>query len=69
MLLLVVATLLLWSPLLKPAGQATILIGDIFSEQLIGTNLAAAATPEPRSVEDDDNFAGTPVLSRAGRIP
>lgn len=61
MLLLVVATLLLWSPLLKPAGQATILIGDIFSEQLIGTNLAAAATPEPRMVEDDDSFAGTPM--------
>lgn len=61
MLLLVVATLLLWSPLLKPAGQAAILIGDIFSEQLIGTNLAAAVTPEPRIVEDDDSFAGTPM--------
>ena len=61
MLLLTVATLLLWSPLLKPAGQATILVGDIFSEQLIGTNLAAAVTPEPRMVEDDDSFAGTPM--------
>ena len=61
MLLLIVATVLLWSPLLKPAGQATILIGDIFSEQLIGTNFAAAVTPEPRMVEDDDSFAGTPM--------
>ena len=58
---LVVAAILLWSPLLKPAGQAAILIGDIFTEQLIGTNLAAAVTPEPRMVEDDDSFAGTPM--------
>jgi dienelactone hydrolase len=58
-LLLVVAIALLWSPLLKPAGQAAILIGDIFSEQLIGTNLAAAVTPEPRVAEDDGTFAGT----------
>jgi dienelactone hydrolase len=60
-LLLVVATLLLWSPLLKPAGQAAILIGDIFTEQLIGTNVAAAVTPEPRMIEGDSTFAGTPM--------
>lgn len=51
----------LWSPLIKPAGQAAILIGDIFSEQLVGTNLAAAVTPEPRMVEANDSFAGTPM--------
>jgi len=56
---LVVAIVLLWSPVLKPAGQAAILIGDIFSEQLIGTNLAAAFTPEPRMAEGNDSFAGT----------
>ena len=61
LLVVVVATAVLWSPLIKPAGQAAILIGDIFSEQLIGTNLAAAVTPEPRMVEADDSFAGTPM--------
>jgi dienelactone hydrolase len=60
--ILVAATaIVLWSPLLKPAGQAAILIADIFSEQLIGTNLAAAVTPTPRMVEDSDSFAGTPM--------
>ena len=58
-LVLAVAIVLLWSPLIKPAGQAAILIGDIFTEQLIGTNLSAAVTPEPRIVEDNDSFAGT----------
>ena len=61
LLLLSATTALLWSPLLKPAGQAAILIGDIFTEQLIGTNLAAAVTPEPKMFEDDDSFAGTPM--------
>lgn len=60
-LVLVAALAVLWSPLLKPAGQAAIVIGDIFTEQLIGTNLAAAVTPEPRMVEDDDSFAGIPM--------
>lgn len=60
--ILIAATgIVLWSPLIKPAGQAAILIGDIFTEQLVGTNLAAAVTPEPRIVEDDESFAGTPM--------
>lgn len=59
--LLIVATVVLWSPLIKPAGQAAILIGDVFSEQLIGTNLAAAVTPEPRTVEAEETFAGVPM--------
>jgi len=60
--ILVAATaIVLWSPLLKPAGQAAILISDIFTEQLIGTNLAAAVTPAPRMVEGDDSFAGIPM--------
>jgi dienelactone hydrolase len=61
LVLVAATTIVVWSPLLKPAGQAAILIGDIFTEQLIGTNLAAAVTPQPRMVEDDDSFAGTPM--------
>lgn len=61
LVLILIAAVVLWSPLLKPAGQAAILIGDIFSEQLVGTNLSAAVTPEPRMVEDDSTFAGTPM--------
>jgi dienelactone hydrolase len=60
-ILVVAMAIVLWSPLIKPAGQAAILVGDIFTEQLIGTNLAAAVTPEPRMFEDDDTFAGTPM--------
>ncbi|HKY50774.1 MAG TPA: hypothetical protein VJP45_05910 [Candidatus Limnocylindria bacterium] len=59
--ILLVAAGLLWAPLLKPAGQATILIADIYSEQLVGTNLARAATPEPRVDEADDRFADVPM--------
>jgi dienelactone hydrolase len=58
-LILIVSIALLWSPLIKPGGQAAILIGDIFTEQLVGTNLAAAITPEPRMVEDAGSFAGS----------
>jgi dienelactone hydrolase len=60
-ILIAATAIVLWSPLLKPAGQAAILIGDIFTEQLVGTNLAAAVTPEPRMFEDDDSFAGVPM--------
>ena len=54
---LLVAVGLLWRPVLKPAGQATILIGDIYSEQLVGVNVARAVTPEPRVSETSDRFA------------
>ena len=54
----IIAVGLLWAPVLKPAGQATILIADIYSEQLVGTNLARAVTPEPRVFETNDRFAG-----------
>lgn len=55
--ILLIAAGLLWRPVLKPAGQATILIADIYSEQLLGTNLARVVTPEPRVAETNDRFA------------
>lgn len=56
--LLVVAIAVLWRPALKPAGQAALLVGDIFSEQLVGTNFTRLVTPEPRVQETGDTFAG-----------
>ena len=56
-----VAIGLLWRPVLKPAGQATILMADIYSEQLVGTNLARVVTPEPRLIETSDRFAEVPM--------
>jgi dienelactone hydrolase len=56
-----IAVGLLWRPVLKPAGQATILLADIYSEQLVGTNLARAVTPEPRSTESEDRFGDVPM--------
>jgi hypothetical protein len=52
---------LLWRPVLRPAGQATIVLTDIYSEQLVGTNLARLVTPEPRVLETDDRFADVPM--------
>src|SRR5918995_1440692 len=57
----IVAIGLLWRPVLKPAGQAAILIGDIYSEQLVGSNIARLITPEPRVIETDDRFADVPM--------
>lgn len=55
---LVVALALLWPALLKPAGQAAIVIADVFAEQLVGRNYATLITPEPRVRRADDVFAG-----------
>jgi dienelactone hydrolase len=54
----VVLAVALWRPVLKPAGQASIVLADIYSEQLLGTNVARAVTPEPLVAETDDRFAG-----------
>jgi len=52
---------LLWRPVLRPAGQASIVIADIYSEQLVGTNVAQFVTPEPRVEETNDRFADVPM--------
>jgi dienelactone hydrolase len=51
----------LWRPVLRPAGQAAIVLADIYSEQLVGVNVARFVTPEPRVVETDDRFADVPM--------
>ncbi|MBM4420494.1 MAG: hypothetical protein FJ034_02695 [Chloroflexi bacterium] len=50
--------LILWTSWIKPAGQAAILVGDIYGEQLLGANVAALITPEPRIAEGSGTFAG-----------
>lgn len=60
-LAVLIALGLLWRPVLKPAGQATIVLADIYSEQLLGTNLARVITPEPRVIETNDRFADVPM--------
>ena len=52
---------LLWRPVLRPVGQAAIVLSDIYSEQVVGVNLARLVTPEPRVLETDDRFAGVPM--------
>lgn len=49
---------LLWQPLLYPAGKAAVLLLDVFSPSLLGTNIAAAITPEPRHSETRETIAG-----------
>lgn len=56
--IVVLAVVVLWTSWIKPAGQAAILIGDIYSEQLLGTNIAALVTPEPSMTERSESFAG-----------
>lgn len=55
---LAVAVGLLWTPMLKPAGQAAILILDIYSESLLGRNVARLITPEPRASRTRERLAG-----------
>lgn len=58
---IVVALGLLWAPVLKPLGQATILMLDVFSEGLLGRNLARVITPEPRVRESVVEIGGRPM--------
>lgn len=48
----------LWSPVLYPGGKAALLLLDVYSPVFAGRNLAEAITPEPRSWETREIFAG-----------
>lgn len=58
LVLAIVAAGLLWQPVLYPAGKAALLLLDIYSPSLLGANVAAAITPEPRRSETRERFAG-----------
>ena len=48
---------LLWGPLIRPVGRATVLLFDLFSG-LVGADLATLVSPEPRVRESTGSFAG-----------
>jgi hypothetical protein len=54
----IVAAALLWRPVLYPAGKATVLLLDVYAPALIGVNVAALITPEPRHHETRETIAG-----------
>lgn len=57
LVILVVAVGLAWRPFLQPAGQGAILVLDLFAP-LIGANIAALITPEPRVQETSELLDG-----------
>lgn len=56
--LLAVALVLLWRPVLYPGGRAALLLLDAYSPTLLGTNVAALITPEPRATETRETLGG-----------
>ncbi|MGH2451910.1 MAG: dienelactone hydrolase family protein [Candidatus Limnocylindria bacterium] len=58
--LLVVAAVLaaLWPSVLYPGGKAALLIADVYSTALTGTNVTEVFTPDPRQRETEEVFAG-----------
>ncbi|MBI2773918.1 MAG: hypothetical protein HYX56_05450 [Chloroflexi bacterium] len=48
----------LWRPLLYPAGKAAVLLLDIYSPALLGTNVAELVTPEPLESETREWIGG-----------
>ena len=58
LVILIVAFGLAWQPVIRPAVQAAVLIGHLFSPTLLGTNVVAWVTPEPRVSEARATFAG-----------
>ncbi len=48
----------LWRPLLYPAGKAALLLLDVYSPSLVGTDLAALITPEPLERETSETIDG-----------
>jgi hypothetical protein len=59
LLALAVALVVLWAPVLSPGGKAALVLLDIYSQGLVGTNVAALITPEPRHALTRERFGGT----------
>jgi dienelactone hydrolase len=54
---LLIALIVLWRPLLRPAGAGAILVLDIYTSALYGHNAATLMTPEPRVSDTTETFA------------
>lgn len=57
-IVLVVAVGLLWRPVLYPGGKAALLLLDVYSPALAGTDLAERITPAPRTAETRETLGG-----------
>lgn len=60
-LVVAVAFVALWSPLVAPLGRAAIVVVDVYSSALYGSNYAAAITPEPRVSDEHISLGGEDV--------
>lgn len=58
LLAIAAALVLLWGPLLYPGGKAALVLLDIYSQPLIGTNVAALITPAPRHARTQERLGG-----------
>ncbi len=58
LLVVVIAVGLLWRPVLYPGGKAALLLLDVYSPALLGTDIAALITPEPRAAETRETLGG-----------
>jgi len=59
LLLVSIAIVLLWTPLLYPGGKAALLLLDIYGPSLLGGDIAGRITPAPRYSETTETLAGT----------
>ena len=59
LVILLVAAVLAWQPLLRPGLQAGVIVSDIYSTALWNWNAAAAVSPPPRESDTRETFAGT----------
>src|SRR5919204_349553 len=64
----VVGIALLWSPLIRPIGAGTIIVGDIYTSALWDRNVVAYVTPPPR-VEDGVEQVGDGEMRITWWIP
>jgi dienelactone hydrolase len=59
LVIVIVAFGLGWTPLVRPALQAVVIVSDIYSTALWHWNAAAAVSPPPRESDTRERFAGT----------
>jgi dienelactone hydrolase len=59
LVIVLVAAVLLWHPLIRPGLQAAVIVSDIYSTSLWHWNAAAPVSPPPRESETRERFAGS----------
>lgn len=60
-LALALALALLWRPLLRPLAKGGLILLEVYSNALLGRNLAALLAPAPRERESLETYGGTPL--------